>query len=74
MKEHQAPGKSTKPIAGLAALLVCLPAFGASSIDVICDDADIAKIEDTVTEFSAQSGLQRQPPDATGRRADSPGI
>ncbi|MGB5164326.1 MAG: hypothetical protein WBN09_04995 [Woeseiaceae bacterium] len=53
MKEHQAPGKSTKPIAGLAALLVCLPAFGASSIDVICDDADIAKIEDTVTEFSA---------------------
>jgi hypothetical protein len=54
MKEHQAPGKPTSPIVGLAALLVCLPAFGASSIDVICDEADMTQIEDTVAELSAQ--------------------
>lgn len=52
MKKHQAPGKSTRPIAGLAALLVSFPAFSASSIDVICDEADIAKIEDDVNELS----------------------
>jgi hypothetical protein len=53
MKEHQAPGNTAKPLAGLAALLVCLPAFGASSIDIICDKAATAGIEDKVAELTA---------------------
>lgn len=53
MKEHQAPGKTAKPIAGLAVLLVCLPAFGASSIDITCDKAATADIQDSVAELTA---------------------
>jgi hypothetical protein len=53
MKEHQAPGKTAKPIAGLAALLACVPVFGASSIDIVCDKAATADIQDKVAELTA---------------------